>query len=51
MTLWPDGRFEIDVRRLQLIIPDRRQIFSLRIGNDLGEATITLPLKHGKDHK
>lgn len=50
-TLRTDGRFDVDVRELHLIIPERWQTFSLRIGNDFGADVITLPSKRSHDDK
>jgi hypothetical protein len=44
-----DGRFELDVSDLQLIAPGHWARFTLRIGNDRGEATIFLRRKPWKD--
>jgi hypothetical protein len=50
MRLWGDGRFELNVGELHLLIPDGRQIFALRIGDDLGATIIKLrSLKRAKD--
>jgi hypothetical protein len=38
--IWSDGRFHIDIRDLHLIDPGATLIFALRIGNDIGEATV-----------
>jgi hypothetical protein len=38
--IWSNGRFHIDARDLHLIDPGATLIFALRIGNDIGEATV-----------
>lgn len=51
MKLRADGQFDIDLRELHLIIPARQQTVSLRIGNNLGSAVVSVPLKPGRDDK
>jgi hypothetical protein len=48
LELRPGGRFELEASDLHLIAPGRTARFTLRLGNDRGEATIVLPPPKGK---